>query len=84
MTVPIRLTVVAACGLALALVATVEPALAKDPQPYNAADAARKYCSRAYKRYCSKVRVEGLQAFDCLKQNVKRLPPACREAVQSL
>jgi hypothetical protein len=54
------------------------------PQPYNAADAARKYYSRAYKRYCSKVPAEGLQAFDCLKQNVKRLPPACREAVQAL
>jgi hypothetical protein len=62
----------------------VEPAQAKHPQPYNAADAARKYCSRAYKRYCSKVLAEGLEAFDCLKQNVKRLPPACREAVQSL
>jgi hypothetical protein len=79
-----RLAVVGACGLALALVATVEPALAKDPPPYNAVDAARKYCSRAYKRYCSKVPAEGLQAFDCLKQNVKRLPPACRKAVQSL
>lgn len=84
MTVPNRLIAGAACGLALALVATVEPALAKDPQPYNAADAARKYCSRACKHYCSKVPAEGLQAFDCLKQNVKRLPPACREAVQSL
>jgi hypothetical protein len=30
------------------------------------------------------VPAEGLQAFDCLKQNVKRLPPACRKAVQSL
>jgi len=84
MTVLNRLAVVAACGLVLALVATVKPALAKDPQPYNAADAARKYCSRAYKHYCSKVPAEGLQAFDCLKQNVKRLPPGCRKAVQSL
>jgi hypothetical protein len=55
----------------------MEPALAKDPEPYNAADAARKYCSRAYKRYC-------LQALDCLKEHVKRLPPACRKAVQAL
>jgi hypothetical protein len=30
------------------------------------------------------VPAEGLQAFDCLKQNVKRLPPACRKAVQAL
>jgi hypothetical protein len=79
-----RLMVVATCGLALALVTTVEPALAKDPAPYSAADAARKYCGRAFKRYCSKVPAEGLQAFDCLKQNVKRLPPACRKAVQAL
>jgi hypothetical protein len=84
MTVLNRLAVGAACGIALALVATVEPALAKDPAPYNAADAARKYCGRAFKRYCSKVPAEGLQAFDCLKQNVKRLPPACRKAVQAL
>ena len=84
MTVLSRLVRVAACGLALALIATVEPALANDPAPYNAADAARKYCGHAFKRYCSKVPAEGLQAFDCLKQNVKRLPPACREAVQSL
>jgi hypothetical protein len=84
MTVLNRLAVVAACGIALALVATAEPALAKDPAPYNAADAARKYCGRAFKRYCSKVPAEGLQAFDCLKQNVKRLPPACRKAVQAV
>ena len=60
MTVLNRLMVVATCGLALALVTTVEPALAKDPAPYSAADAARKYCGRAFKRYCSKVPAEGL------------------------
>jgi hypothetical protein len=85
MTVFNRLVALAACALALALVvATVEPALAKDPTPYNAADAARKYCGRAFKRFCSKVPGEGIEAFNCLKQNVKRLPPACRKAVQAL
>jgi hypothetical protein len=84
MTIFIRLTALATGALALTLVATVEPALAKDPAPYNAADAARKYCARAYKRYCAKVPAEGLQALDCLKQNVKRLPRACRKAVQAL
>jgi hypothetical protein len=70
--------------LALAAVAVVEPALAKDPEPYNVADTARKYCSRAYKRYCANVPAQGLQALDCLKEHVKRLPPACRKAVQAL
>jgi hypothetical protein len=85
MTVFNRLAAFAACALALALVvATVEPALAKDPEPYNAAEAARKYCGRSYKRYCSKVPAEGIESLNCLKQNVKRLPPACRRAVQAL
>jgi hypothetical protein len=55
MTVLSRLAGVAACGLALAPIATVEPALTKDPQPYNAADAARKYCGRVF----SEVPAEG-------------------------
>jgi len=80
-----RLAAIIACALALAFaVAAVEPALAKDPQPYNAADAARKYCGRAYKRFCSKVPDQGIEAFNCLKQNVNRLPPKCRKAVQAL
>jgi hypothetical protein len=74
----------AACAFALTFFATAEPAFAKDPQPYNAADAARKYCGRAYKRYCANVPAAGIQALDCLKQNVRRLPPACRKAVQQL
>ena len=79
-----RLILLSSCALPLVLLATVEPLLAKDPQPYNAADAARKYCAGAYKRYCSKVPAEGIQALDCLKEHVKRLPPACRKAVQAL
>ena len=79
-----RPAAIAVCVLALAAVVVVEPALAKDPEPYNAADAARKYCSRAYKRYCANVPAQGLQALDCLKEHVKRLPPACRKAVQAL
>lgn len=70
--------------LALATVAVMEPALAKDPEPYNAADAARKYCGRAYKRYCANVPAQGLQALDCLKEHVKRLPTASRKGVQAL
>jgi hypothetical protein len=79
-----RSAAIAVCVLALAAVVVGEPALAKDPEPYNAADAARKYCSRAYKRYCANVPAQGLQALDCLKEHVKRLPPACRKAVQAL
>jgi hypothetical protein len=84
MTILNRPVAFAVCALALATVAVMEPALAKDPEPYNAADAARKYCSRAYKRYCANVPAQGLQALDCLKEHVKRLPPACRKAVQAL
>ena len=84
MTIFNRLAVLAVGAFALAFVAMAGPALAKDSQPYNAADAARKYCAGAYKRYCGKVPAEGIQALDCLKQNVKRLPRACRKAVQAL
>ena len=84
MTFPIRLTAFAACVLALALSAAVAPALAKDPEPYNAADAARKYCGGAYKRYCKNVPKGGVESLNCLKEHVKRLPPACRKAVQAL
>ena len=79
-----RLAALAACTLALALVMTVAPALAKDPVPDNPADAARKYCAGAYKRYCAKIPAEGLESLNCLKQNVKRLPRACRQAVEAL
>ena len=84
MTVFNRRAVLAIGVFALVFVAMAGPALAKDSQPYNAADAARKYCAGAYKRYCGKVPAEGIQALDCLKQNVKRLPRACRKAVQAL
>lgn len=84
MTILNRPVAFAVCALALATVAVMEPALAKDPEPYNAADAARKYCSHAYKRYCANVPAQGLQALDCLKEHVKRLPAACRKAVQAL
>jgi len=84
MPVPNRLAVLAACAFALALCATAAPALAKDAQPYNAADAARKYCGGAYKRYCKSVPAGGIESFNCLKEHVKRLPPACRKAVQAL
>jgi hypothetical protein len=43
MTLPNRLTAFAVCTFTLVLCATAAPALAKDPEPYNAADAARKY-----------------------------------------
>ena len=80
-----RLTAIVACALALAFaVAAVEPAVAKDPEPLNAADAARKYCGRAYKRYCSKIPAEGIESLNCLKQNVSHLPSRCRKAVQQL
>lgn len=84
MTVFNRLAALAIGVFALVFVAMAGPALAKDAEPYNAADAARKYCAGAYKRYCGKVPAEGIQALDCLKQNVKRLPRACRKAVQAL
>lgn len=84
MTFPIRLTAFAACALTLALCTTAAPALAKDAQPYNAADAARKYCGGAYKRYCKSVPTGGIESLNCLKEHVKRLPPACRKAVQAL
>ena len=64
--------------------ATAAPALAKDPEPYNAADAARKYCGGSYKRYCKNVPTGGIELLNCLKEHVKRLPPACRKAVQAL
>jgi hypothetical protein len=84
MTFPIRPTTFAAGALALVLCATAVPALAKDPEPYNAADAARKYCGGAYKRYCKSVPTGGIESLNCLKEHVKRLPPACRKAVQAL
>lgn len=85
MTVFYRVAAIAICVLALGfIVATVEPALAKDPEPYNAQDAARKYCGRAYKRYCAKVASGGIESLNCLKQNVARLPGKCRKAVQQL
>lgn len=79
-----KLTAIAACVLALALCATAAPARAKDAQPYNAADAARKYCGGAYKRYCKSVPTGGIESLNCLKEHVNRLPPACRKAVQAL
>lgn len=79
-----RPAAIAVCVLSLATVAVMEPAPAKDPEPYNAADAARKYCSRAYKRYCANVPAQGLQALGCLKEHVKRLPTASRKGVQAL
>lgn len=80
-----RIAAFTACGLALSfIVATMEPALAKDPEPYNAQEAARKYCGRAYKRYCSNVTTGGIESLNCLKQNIARLPGKCRKAVQQL
>jgi hypothetical protein len=79
-----RLRAFAACALALSLFAMAAPALAKDAQPYNAADAARKYCGSAYKRYCKNVPTGGIESLNCLKEHVKRLPSACRKAVQVL
>jgi len=73
-----------ACAFALALCATTAPAPAKEAQPYNAADAARKYCGGAYKRYCKKVPTGGIESLNCLKEHVARLPSACRKAVQQL
>lgn len=79
-----RVAVLTACTLALAFAMTAAPALAKDSVPDNPADAARKYCAGAYKRYCSKIPAEGLESLNCLKQNIKRLPRACRKAVEAL
>lgn len=84
MTLPNRLTTFAACALVLALCVTVAPASARDAQPYNAADAARKYCGGAYKRYCKAVPTGGIESLNCLKEHVKRLPRACRKAVRAL
>jgi len=84
MTYSNRLVVVAACALALALCVAAAPATAKDAQPYNAADAARKYCGGAYKRYCKNVPTGGIESLNCLKEHVRRLPAACRKAVQQL
>jgi uncharacterized membrane protein len=82
MAFPNRLTIFAACAIAVALCATAAPA--KAAQPYNAADAARKYCGGAYKRYCKRVPTGGIESLNCLKEHVTRLPPACRKAVQQL
>jgi hypothetical protein len=82
MAFPNRLTIFAVCAIAVALCATAAPA--KAAQPYNAADAARKYCGGAYKRYCKRVPTGGIESLNCLKEHVKRLPPACRKAVQQL
>jgi hypothetical protein len=79
-----RIAVLTACTLALIFAMTAAPALAKDPVPDNPADAARKYCAGAYKRYCSKIPAEGIESLNCLKQNIKRLPRACRKAVEAL
>jgi hypothetical protein len=79
-----RIAVLTACTLALVFAMTAVPALAKDPVPDNPADAARKYCAGAYKRYCSKIPAEGIESLNCLKQNIKRLPRACRKAVEAL
>jgi hypothetical protein len=79
-----RIAVLTACTLALVFAMTAAPALAKDPVPDNPADAARKYCAGAYKRYCSKIPAEGIESLNCLKQNIKRLPRACRKAVEAL
>ena len=79
-----RIAVLTACTLALVFAMTAAPALAKDPVPDNPADAARKYCAGAYKRYCSKIPAEGIELLNCLKQNIKRLPRACRKAVEAL
>lgn len=84
MTLSNRLIAFAACALALFFCAIAAPALAKDPVPYNAADAARKYCGGAYKRYCKSVPTGGIESLNCLKEHVTRLPPACRKAVQAL
>jgi hypothetical protein len=80
-----RVAAFAACGLVLGfIVAAVDPAMAKDPEPYNAQDAAKKYCGRAYNRYCAKVPKGGIESLNCLKQNIARLPGKCRKAVQQL
>lgn len=79
-----RIAVLTACTLALVFAMTAAPALAKEPVPDNPADAARKYCAGAYKRYCSKIPAEGIESLNCLKQNIKRLPRACRKAVEAL
>ena len=85
MTIFNRAAALTACVLTLGfVVASMEPALAKDPVPYNAQDAAKKYCGRAYNRYCAKVPKGGIESLNCLKEHVKRLPPACRKAVQAL
>ena len=81
MVFPNRLTVFAACAV---VVCAAVPALAKDAQPYNAADAARKYCGGAYKRYCRNIPTGGIESLNCLKEHVNRLPSACRKAVQAL
>jgi hypothetical protein len=84
MTTLSRLAAIAVCTLPLVLVVIAKPAQAQGAGPYNPADAARKYCGRAYKRYCANVPAEGVQALDCLKQHVRRLPSNCRKAVQAL
>ena len=79
-----RIAMLTACTLALVFAMTAAPASAKDPVPDNPASAARKYCAGAYKRYCSKIPAEGIESLNCLKQNIKRLPRACRKAVEAL
>ena len=79
-----RLAAIAACALSLVLGVIAPPARAQGAAPYNPADAARKYCGHAFKLYCSKVPPEGVQALDCLKANMRRLPTNCRKAVQQL
>jgi hypothetical protein len=84
MTALSRFAAIAVCVLTLVLVVIARPVQAQGAEPYNPADAARKYCGRSFKRYCASVPAAGVQALDCLKQHVKQLPPNCRKAVQAL
>ena len=74
MTFPIRLTAFAALHIALAPGVMAAPALAKDAEPYNAADAARKY-SAAPTSAIAKRADRRHRSLDCLKEHVKRLTP---------
>ena len=83
MTFSNRLAVFAACAVALCAMAA--PALAKDTEPYNAADAARKYCGGSYKRYCKNVPTGGIEFAQLPERACEafaaRLPQGCAGAL---
>jgi hypothetical protein len=56
---------------------------AAQPATRAQTDAVRKACPGDYQAFCGQV-PQGLAAFNCLKQNMPRLTPGCRQALSAL